>query len=419
MKFVKIIGKILPKLDKVTGYKSAALKELLKEELKPARKRFLFIISDAGGGHRASALAVKDEIESIIGDQVQIIIVPMTEMLEPLPRWLGNTLEKTYSGSLKKGAYWMEPVLYSFVKNIRLVPLLLESTCIRVAQYIEHFNPDIIVSFVHNVQDILHGALKYNKKNGIIPLMSVVTDLVSLRDEWMIPEQELVFVPTEEAKIFFMKHGMAEEKIIISGLPINSRFFKLKESRDELMGKYGIKERKFTVMILMGGSGSDVTYKYTKTLNDSGLDVQVIACCGNNKLLKSKMEELSKKASIPIYVFGFTREIPELMKMSDMLVTKPGPGSIAEGISQDLPMLVDDTKYTMWQERGNTDYVVYNCFGWALHSEKDLQVTVRNLFETPSKYQVAKDALIKNPKINATNIIAEKIIESVELLKEN
>ena len=56
-----------------------------------------------------------------------------------------------------------------------------------------------------------------------------------------------------------------------------------------------------------------------------------------------------------MHVLGFTDKIPEYFRAVDLLVTKAGPGTLAEANAAQLPVVVYD--YVPGQERGNVDFV--------------------------------------------------------------
>ena len=60
--------------------------------------RFLFVISDVGGGHRSSALAVSEALQRCYGDAAQIELV---DILLELDRWPYNRTGKWYSPSTR------------------------------------------------------------------------------------------------------------------------------------------------------------------------------------------------------------------------------------------------------------------------------------------------------------------------------
>ena len=62
-----------------------------------------------------------------------------------------------------------------------------------------------------------------------------------------------------------------------------------------------------------------------------------------------------------MHVLGFTDKIPEYFRAVDLLVTKAGPGTLAEANAAQLPVVVYD--YVPGQERGNVDFVRHNGLG--------------------------------------------------------
>jgi hypothetical protein len=60
---------------------------------------------------------------------------------------------------------------------------------------------------------------------------------------------------------------------------------------------------------------------------------------------------------IPMFVEGFTREVPYYMHLSDFFIGKPGPGSISEAIAMKLPVIVERNAWNLPQERYNCEWV--------------------------------------------------------------
>ncbi len=408
MKIINFLDRFLKYPDKITNFKNVAHLRLEKTNYQQAKRRFLFIIADSGGGHRASADAVKTEIENLIPDSC-VYLMPAVDILANPQRLFSRFIEESYNYALKIGAYWLEPLLFNSV-FIMERPFIHQYISLRNSQIVNSFQPEAIVAFVPATQDITYLALRHLKKEKEIPLYTVITDLVNMRDNWIIKEQYQSFVPTEQAKDFFVSKGIPEKKIVVSGLPINPNFYKISENSEELRKKYKITQNIFTIMILMGGNGSYSIYNYCNLINNMDLPVQIIACCGKSNSLKEKVTKFAKTSKMPIYVFGFTKEIPELMRISNLLITKPGPGSITESISQNLPILIDASKYIMWQERGNAEYIETNNIGMAFRSMKEFSKKLADLVTNKEKYQLIKNNMVNFPKTNSTSMIAKEIL---------
>ncbi|MFN8674422.1 MAG: glycosyltransferase [Candidatus Sericytochromatia bacterium] len=416
MGIINLLDNFLKYPDKLTGFKNHAHARLEKTNYKSAERRFLFVIADSGGGHRTTANAVKAEIESLIPNSC-IFLMPGVDILAHPQRVFGRLVEETYNTALKVGAYWVEPFLFKSLSGMEL-PLMFEYIYLRNSQLIETFNPEAIISFVPATQNISYYALKYLKREKEIPLYTVITDLNSMRDSWIIEDQSYSFVPTEKAKDFFIKLGIKEEKMIVTGLPVNPKFYKKFDNIEELKEKYELKKDLFTIMIIMGGYGSYSIYKYSKLIEELNLPVQIIACCGKSKSLYENVTKLSKESKTPIKVLGFTDKLPELMAISDVIISKPGSVTVVESINQNLPLLIDASNYIMWQEKGNAEYIEENKIGMAFRSETDLSEKIKFLVTNKDKYLEIKNNIVNFPKSNATNFIAKAILEPNKYLNE-
>ena len=76
----------------------------------------------------------------------------------------------------------------------------------------------------------------------------------------------------------------------------------------------------------------------------------------------SSMESLAEgSASVQVKPQGFVTNMAEYMVGADLLISKAGPGTIAEAASLGLPVLL--TSYLPGQEEGNVDFVIENGFG--------------------------------------------------------
>ena len=77
----------------------------------------------------------------------------------------------------------------------------------------------------------------------------------------------------------------------------------------------------------------------------------------------SSMDSLAKagSASVQVKPLGFVTNMAEYMVGADLLISKAGPGTIAEAAALGLPVLL--TSYLPGQEEGNIDFVLKNEFG--------------------------------------------------------
>ncbi len=102
-------------------------------------------------------------------------------------------------------------------------------------------------------------------------------------------------------------------------------------------------------------------YDIIRALDRSDLALQMIVVCGRNQSLEKRLSLEKEAFRVPMKVYGFTDEVPMIMDASDIIITKAGPGAIAESLSKNLPMII--TSWLPGQEEGNIEYVVKEKIG--------------------------------------------------------
>jgi 1,2-diacylglycerol 3-beta-galactosyltransferase len=100
------------------------------------------------------------------------------------------------------------------------------------------------------------------------------------------------------------------------------------------------------VLVVGGGDGmggiESISKELGSRLGRSGTKPtsQMVVVCGNNKAACKNLEKSSWGKGVKVYVKGFVNNMDEWMKASDALVTKAGPGTIAEASICGLPCML-------------------------------------------------------------------------------
>ncbi|HTJ28646.1 MAG TPA: glycosyltransferase [Candidatus Limnocylindria bacterium] len=323
-------------------------------------KRVLFLISDTGGGHRAGAQAVGaalDEIDGATRFEWRIDDIA-THCTFPLSK-----LGPAYSAALRYA-----PPIYGALfhatngrRRYRTIvrfcePLYRE----RLREVFVQYQPDVIVS-VHPLLN--HAALRARADAEMqqVPIVTVITDLGRVHEGWLLPEADLTVVPAREVYQRAIERGVPPERLRLLGHPIHPRFEDVSGSKAEIRKKLALPESGTIALLMAGGEGGGKLLPTTLGLARAGLDFHLVVVTGRNAALKQKLEELAPSLPTPMTVLGFRNDVPELMRAADLLVTKAGPGTIAEASVAEVPVVVYD--YVPGQERGNLDYVRTNGIG--------------------------------------------------------
>lgn len=323
----------------------------MSQDNMPRKKRILFLMSDTGGGHRASARAIEEAIEFLYPGRHEIIIedVWKNHMVWPI-RLMPDTYGWiTGPGKPLWAALW-KITSYRRLQNIlfdSLTPVVKRS----VATYIKSVAPDMVVS-VHPLMN--HLGIKWLETAGLkVPFITVVTDMVTLHSSWICPQVDRCIVPTEAARQRALAYGMPDEKLVVHGQPVGLKFSRLGGSKHERKEQFGLCRERQTILIVGGGEGYGQIYRIARKISRTVPSAQLLVVAGRNEKLRKKLARCCWE--IPTRIFGFVDNMPELMGAADLLITKAGPGTISEAFIAGLPLLLSG--YIPGQESGNVRYV--------------------------------------------------------------
>lgn len=345
-------------------------------------KKVLILMSDTGGGHRASAEAIKTTFHEEFGDEYQVFV---TDLWSDHTPWPFNQLPRSYNFLVKHGTLWKMTYYGTAPRVVHQSNFAATSTFIarEVAKGLMKYQPDIIIS-VHPLMQ--HVPLRILRARGLlkkIVFTTVITDLSTCHPTWFHKLVTRCYCPTIEVAKRASKAGLQPSQIKVYGLPVRPSFVKPVRPKVELRKELGMDVDLPAVLLMGGGEGMGPIEATARALGNSLYDEtlgqpigQVLVICGRNKKLTNRL--LSVNWKIPIQVKGFVTKMEECMGACDCIITKAGPGTIAEAMIRGLPIILND--YIAGQEVGNVPYVVENGCGKFSKSPKEIANIVAQWF---------------------------------------
>jgi 1,2-diacylglycerol 3-beta-galactosyltransferase len=330
------------------------------------RKKVMILMSDTGGGHRASAEALRDALSERFPGHFQVELVDLWVKHTPPPL---SQVPKTYR-FLVDDVPWLFRFIYEVGEKPEVLELIMEAAT-RVLQpfvvrALQQHKPDVIVS----VHPLMQGIpLEVLEKSGSgVPFVTVVTDLITIPSVWFDSGCTLCVVPSVEGHQLALQAGLREEQIRELGLPIRPAFTRQAGPASEQRSRLGLAPDVPCVLLVSGGEGMGRLAAIARALgarlaaegegrpSPSG---QLVVVCGRNDDLRLELEAVDWP--LPVAVKGFVEDIWAWMAASDCIVTKAGPGTIAEALAIGLPIVLSG--FVPGQERGNVPYVLKHGVG--------------------------------------------------------
>jgi len=420
------------------------------------------LMSDTGGGHRASANALRDAFNVLHETeparfplQIHCDIVDIYTDYGPFFPY--NQYVALYKIMAEYSFLWKW--FYEFGATpfgLWLNAFMMELTCFEPFQRCLTRNPlsihendkraDMVVSVHPLCQDLplkilnsldSHGSSRETGRET--PFVTVVTDLGGAHPTWFNDGVDKCFVPSDVLKNAALDRNVKENKIVQYGLPIRRGFWRFgadftvepdeQNEEEEIEGVHhkptiraelGLKDMP-TVLIVGGGDGMGgivaqaqaVGERLQKLASSSATSYQMVVVCGNNKAAQSTLSppQMNWGSDIEVSVQGFVNNMDEFMRASDILVTKAGPGTIAEASICGLPCIL--SSFLPGQEEGNVPYVEENRFGCFKGDPEGIADTVEEWLASGSTLEKMRDSALTAARPDATLDIARDLADMV------
>lgn len=315
-------------------------------------KRVLFLISDTGGGHRASANALGEAFQRLHG---QAIRCEGVDLFAEYAYWPLNKVPRMYRPLTDRHG-WLWRLLWRAGERPAVWSAVVAAVGTLHSGRLRRFLADHPADLVLSVHPLLNHAPLREVRRQLpgTPFVTVVTDLETAHPVWYAPGVDLLCAPCPEVKQAALAAGVPVERVRLVGLPISLRFSEGRPGRAEARRVLGLAERP-TVLIMGGGEGmgrvESIAHAVAARLE--GVNGQVVVICGRNASLQRRLSDSAW--TTPVHVLGFVENMPVWMSAADCLVTKAGPGTIAEALACGLPIVLSD--FVPGQEEGNVRYV--------------------------------------------------------------
>jgi len=315
----------------------------------------------------------------------EIRMVNLQEQLDNLDifrRITGIRLQDYYNLLLKKGWTIGSGEL---LKGLHVLIRLFQPALVRMlTDFWRAGQPDMVVSLIPN----FNRALKLSLEAALpgTPLVTILTDIADYPPRfWIERQQQYLICGSDRAVAQARELGHADRFILrASGMILNPRFYApIEADRSAERQRLGLNPEWPTGLVLFGGEGSAAMLEIARRLERAAQPLQLILICGRNQKLAAALRAMQSR--MPMFVEGFTREVPYYMHLSDFFIGKPGPGSISEAIAMKLPVIVERNAWNLPQERYNCEWVREQDVGLVLRNFRGIDAAVKELLE-PATY---------------------------------
>ena len=375
--------------------------------------KVLIFYASYGGGHLNAAKSIENCIKTNYKDMD-------VEMIDCM-KYVNKTIEKVTTAAYRemaKKAPWAWGRIYSDAQKGPLAHITTRSNkimAIKLLKLLREKKPDLIIS-THPFGSQMCSYLK--RKNKINSKIATIMTDFAPHDQWLVGHEytDYFFVAHNKMKDYLINKGISESKVFDTGIPISENFQK-QYNKKEIFDKYNLDESKFTILFFGGGEFGLGKTRTVQIFNNfveetKNNNIQIIAISGKNHKMKSAFEEVvdSNNANSTVKIIEFSNEVPKLMAIANLVVTKPGGLTTSESLASHLPMVVINP--IPGQEEENAEFLESKNIAVWIKKSDDSKEIIESLLNNREKISIMKENTKILARPNSTRDICDVLFKS-------
>ena len=298
----------------------------------------LILHAAAGADHRRAAEALAKAAEAAGAKAIVCDILEFTppffrktyaeghlNVIRTVPELWASTYERSNRSQQHK---WQTDIRTVFSRLNTLAFFSFYHECQPDAVLCTHFLP----------LELLANSRKRRQRG--VPLFGVLTDF-AVHALWMCPHVDCYYVATEEARCQLIRRGQPEDGTAVTGIPVDASFAVQTPAADA-RARLGLDPALPTVLFMGGGFDVGSPVEFLKAFRAHAVPCQFLLVAGRHERMKAEAEAVATSLTQPVRVYGFVRNVPELMDAADLVVAKPGGLTSAEVLAKGKPLLIVD-----------------------------------------------------------------------------
>ena len=366
-------------------------------------KKILIFYASYGGGHLSAANSIKQYIDDNFSDFDTKLIDCMLYVNKPI-----NKLTTTAYKEMAKKFPWAWGEVYSHSQKGPMAHISSTANNLmarKLLKLLKEYNPSIVIS----THPFGSQMVSYLKRKALIDckLATIMTDF-SPHEQWLVGKEQVdfFFVSHEKMRQLLIDDNIPESKVFATGIPLSNRFL-MHYNKLDIMNSFDLNPDKKVILFFGGGEfglGREQTIKILKSFISHVNNHQIVAIAGKNEKMKVAFESLVSEMHA-----GEIVKVPELMSISDLVVTKPGGLTTTESLASGLPIIAINP--IPGQEEENAEFLEKSGVAIWLKKRDDFDSVISNLLSNEQKLHQMKINTKLLAKKNSTRDICNIILK--------
>lgn len=361
---------------------------------KDVKKTILILSSSFGQGHLATAKALKNVA---INHPELLIDVKIIDFSEEIGKLFNKTSKKLYEINTKhlpalyKWMYVSTDITHTPIRLANLLSYPLRQSHLR--NLLSSYNPDLIIS---NYPVWQYLALQISKKSfPNIEFSTLITDSISVHSSWTIPDSDFYLVANEPTASSLHQLGVDNNKIFSLGYPVHESFMDNDENITSILSKMHISMDREIILFSASALRAPYVLRVIQAIDTHYPEMALVVVTGRDEELHRQIKEYNLWKTSNRHLIGWTNNMPQLIKASDIVITKAGGSTVMECIAAKKPLIIN--KVIPGQEEGNAELVERYKIGHIARKSSEIITAISEIQKYYQAY-VARLTEISHPE---------------------
>jgi len=370
--------------------------------------KLLVLSASVGAGHVRAAEAVELAIRELTPDAVvkNVDVMSLTNAL------FRRVYAKSYLDLVNKSPHVLgyfydvmdQPSRSGKHRGDRLRLAVEKLNLKPFTRFLESEQWDLVINTHFLPAEIIASLRKQNR--FAVRQVTVTTDFETHR-LWVNQPCDHYFTATEEGARYLCRWGVPSTDITTTGIPIHP-VFRTPKDRATCLTKHGLTGGRPVILQMAGGFGVGPIEKLYRALLDVEVPLEVMVVAGRNQELKTQLETVPVPPRHHAKIFGFTKDIDELMAGADLVMSKPGGLTTSETLARGAAMVIVNP--TPGQEFRNSDFLLENGAAIKANNIATLAYKVTSLLREPGRLDQLKANALRLARPNAAFDVARRAL---------
>ena len=374
-------------------------------------KKILLLSASSGAGHTRAAQAIEKAFNEANNEGGVVHEIRHIDTLDFTNRVFRSLYSKAYIdvvNKLPEVSGWFYDKLDKPWENERRRLALDKLNTRPFVKLLREYQPDMIIC-THFLPAEIVSWLK--AKERIASRQAIVVTDFDVHAMWLCHHYEQYFVAIDEARAYLEALAIPNNKISVSGIPVDPVFALHKDKRD-MRRKHGLAPDQTTILMSAGGFGVGALGQLITALVPLQHPAQIVAICGRNEDLKKRVSELAADigadARVTVKPVGYTHEMDEFMTASDLVVGKPGGLTTSEALVKGLVLVIANP--IPGQEERNSDHLLEAGAAIRCNNMPTLAYKIDRLLSDPVRFAGMQKNAYAMARPNAARDIVQKVL---------